>query len=325
MINLRSVDLNLLPVFEAVYEERNLTNAAHRLAMSQPAVSNAVARLRDVFNDELFVRHGRGVFRTPTSDAVYAKLHGALSTVRDSVSATRGFDPKSSTRSFFISVAHPLGPMMAVRLRERLAAAAPGLRVSFSTRSRPVELEQALQEGRFDAAVDWLVPGRGRFNELALFEDAIVAVARQDHPAIKKVRTEKELDQLEFVTLRPRVDGESPVPGIQDWLRLKLNVALEVSEYLEVLMIASQSDLVGLIPRSMLKLARETFHLRGLAVEVTAKTIPIKLVWAARGASDPAQVFIRQQIGLALRAVTGRGRATGGDMKPKQESPLPNR
>lgn len=325
MINLRSVDLNLLPVFEAVYEERNLTNAAHRLAMSQPAVSNAVARLREVFNDELFVRHGRGVFRTPTSDAVYAKLHGALSTVRDSVSVTRGFDPKSSTRSFFISIAHPLGPMMAVRLRERLAVAAPGLRVSFSTRSRPVELAQALQEGRFDAAVDWLVPGRGRFDELALFEDAIVAVARQDHPAIKKVRTEKELDLLEFVTLRPRLDGESPVPGIQDWLRLKLSVVLEVSEYLEVLMIASQSDLVGLIPRSMLKLARETFHLRGLAVEVTANTIPIKLVWAASGASDPAQVFIRQQIGLALRAVTGRGRAAGGDLKPKQESPLPDR
>jgi DNA-binding transcriptional LysR family regulator len=275
--------------------------------MSQPAVSNAVARLRDVFNDELFVRHGRGVSRTPTSDAVYANLHGALSTVRDSVSATRGFDPKSSTRSFFISVAHPLGPFMAVRLRERLAVAAPGVRVSFSTRSRPVELEQALQQGRFDAAVDWLVPGRGRFNEVALFEDAMVVVARKDHPAIKKVRTHKELDTLEFVALRPRVEGESPVPGIQEWLRLKLNLVLEVSEYLEVLMIASQSDLVGLIPRSMLKLARDTFHLRGLTVEVTTKTIPIKLVWTARGASDPAQVFIRKQIETAWRAVTGRG------------------
>src|SRR6478609_524421 len=104
MINLRSVDLNLLPVFEAVYEERNLTAAADRLAMSQPAVSNAVARLRDVFKDELFVRHGRGVHRTPTADAVYAKLHGALSTVRDSVNEPRGFDAKSTTRSFFISV-----------------------------------------------------------------------------------------------------------------------------------------------------------------------------------------------------------------------------
>ena len=306
MVNLRSVDLNLFPIFEAVYEERNLTSAADRLAMSQPAVSNAVARLRSVFNDELFVRHGRGVFVTPAADAVYAKLHGALSTVRDSVSDTRSFDPKSSTRSFFVSVPHPLGPLLAVRLRKQLAAAAPGVEVSFSTRSRPVEQEQALLDGRFDAAVDWLAPGRSRFNEIALFEDAMVAVARQDHPALQKVRTKRDLNALDFVSLRPRVDGETRAPGIQEWLRLKLNVVLEVSEFLEVLVIASQSDLLGLIPRSMLKLARDTFQLRELRVVVTARTIPVKLFWTASRASDPAQSFIRKQIESASRAVTGR-------------------
>ena len=307
MVNLRSVDLNLLPVFEAVYQEQNLTSAADRLAMSQPAVSNAVARLRDVFKDELFVRHGRGVHRTPTADDVYAKLHGALSTVRDSVSGTRGFDPKSANRSFFVSVPHPMGPLLAIRLREQLAVAAPGVRVSFSTRSRPVEQEQALLDGRFDAAVDWLVPGRSRFNELVLFEDAMVAVARLDHPAIQKVRTEKQLNALDFVALRPRVESESTVPGIQEWSRLRLNFVLEVSELLEVLVIASQSHLVGLVPRSMLKLARDTFHLRSLPVEVTTKAIPVKLVWTASRAADPAQVFIRKQIELASRAVLGRG------------------
>ncbi|WP_298933835.1 LysR family transcriptional regulator [uncultured Ramlibacter sp.] len=299
--------MNLLPVFEAVYEERNLTSAAHRLAMSQPAVSNAVGRLRAVFNDELFVRHGRGVSLTPTADAIYSKLHGALSTVRDSVSETRGFDPKSSTRSFFISVPHPLGPFLAVRLRERLAVAAPGVEVSFSTRSRPVEQEQALLDGRFDAAVDWLLPGRSRFDEIALFEDALVAVARQDHPAIRRVRTEKELVALDFVALRPRVEGESLIPGIQEWGRMKLNMVLEVSELLEVLVISSQSDLAGLIPRSMLKLARDTFALRALPVAVTSKTFPIKLFWTPSRTSDPAQMFIRKQIQLASCAVTGGG------------------
>jgi len=269
MLNLRSVDLNLLPVFEAVYEERSLTSAAQRLAMSQPAVSNAVARLRTVFNDELFVRHGRGVHRTSAADAVYAKLHGALGTMRESVSDARGFEPKSSTRSFFLSVSHPLGPLLAVRLRERLLTAAPGIHVSFSTRSRPVDLEQSLRDGRFDAAVDWLVPEGSHFNGLALFEDAMVAVARRDHPAALKVRHERDLRSLEFVGLRPRIDGDSPVPGLQEWLRLKLNFAIEVSEILEVLLLTSQSDHVGLVPKSMLKLARDAFQLRALPVEVT--------------------------------------------------------
>ena len=306
LVNLRSVDLNLLPVFEAVCEERNLTTASLRLAMSQPAVSNAVARLRAVFKDDLFVRHGRGVTLTPTADAIYAKLHGALNTVRDSVSQTRGFDPKSSTRSFFISVPHPLGPLLAIRLRERLAVAAPGVKVLFSTRSRPVEQEQALLDGRFDAAVDWLVPERNRFSETTLFEDAMVAVARQDHAAVHKARTQKSLTALSFVALRPRIEGESLIPGIQELSRLRPNTALEVSEFLEVLVVASQSDLVGLIPRSMLKLARESFQLRALPVAVTTKTIPIKLFWTTSRTADPAQMFIRKQIESASRAVTGR-------------------
>lgn len=306
MVNLRRVDLNLFPVFEAVYEERNLTSAAHRLAMSQPAVSNAVARLRLVFNDELFVRHGRGVSLTATADAVYAKLHDSLGMIRDSVSETRGFDPKSSTRRFFVSVPHPLGPLLAVRLRERLAVVAPGVKVLFSTRSRPVEQEQALLDGRFDAAVDWLVPGRNRFNELSLFEDAMVAVARLGHPALQKTRSEKPLNAFDFVTLRPRVEGDSPVPGIQEWVQLRLSVALEVSEFLEVLVIASQSDLIGLIPRSMLKVASEFFRLRALPVVATERTIPIKMFWTTSKTSDPAQVFIRKEIASVTRAVTGR-------------------
>ncbi len=163
MLNLRSVDLNLLPVFEAAYEERNLSRAAERLAMTQSAVSHAVTRLRAVFRDELFIPQARGMLPTPAADMVYTKLRGALTAVRESVTEMRGFDPKTSERRFFISIPHPLGPMIAVRLRERLAHAAPGIKVTFSTRSRPVELERGMREGRVDAAVDWLVPAGPKF------------------------------------------------------------------------------------------------------------------------------------------------------------------
>ena len=83
MLNLRSVDLNLLPVFEAAYEERSLSRAARRLAMTQSAVSHALTRLRAVFRDELFVREARGVLPTPVADLIYAKLRSALGSVRN--------------------------------------------------------------------------------------------------------------------------------------------------------------------------------------------------------------------------------------------------
>lgn len=78
-----------------------------------------------------------------------------------------------------------------------------------------------------NAAVDWLVPTGIHFNELALFEDARVAVARRNHSTALKARHEKVLKSLDFAGLRPRVDGDSPVPGLQEWLRLKLNCAIE--------------------------------------------------------------------------------------------------
>src|SRR5262245_10537736 len=133
MLNLRSVDLNLLPVFEAAYEERSLSRAAARLAMTQPAVSHALSRLRAVFEDELFIRQARGVAPTPVADQIYGKLRGALSSVREAVTESRGFDPATSRRSFFVAIPHPLGPLIAVDLRQRLTRAAPGLRVEFST------------------------------------------------------------------------------------------------------------------------------------------------------------------------------------------------
>lgn len=307
MLNLRGVDLNLLPVFEAAYEELTLTRAADRLAMTQSAVSHALTRLRDLFNDELFVRTGRGVAPTPAADALYAKLRGALSTVRESVSEARGFEPATTTRSFFISVSHPLGPLIAVRLREQLAQVAPRAAIAFTTRSRPVELDRGLREGKVDAAVDWVLPGRGSFNESALFNDSIVAVARNGHPHLRRTRTIDDLKSGEFVSLRARVEGGSPTPGIREWAQLKLKVALEVSEILEVFLVASQSDLFGLIPRSMLTIARTTFGLRPIPVAVTTRTVPVKLFWPAGKDADAAHLFVRKQIESAARAVVGRG------------------
>jgi DNA-binding transcriptional LysR family regulator len=307
MLNLRGIDLNLLPVFEAAYEERSLSRAADRLAMTQSAVSHALSRLRSVFRDELFIRQASGVFPTPVAEMIYAKLRGALGSVRESVAETRDFDPKSSARKFFVAISHPLGPMIAVRLRERLTHAAPGLEVAFSTRSRPIELERGMREGRVDAAVDWLVPERGPFHEVTLFEDAVVAVARSGHPALRRTRSISELKKGAFISLRPRVEGENPVAGIRDWQRLDLNCVLEVSEILEVFMVVRESDLFGLIPRSMMKFAHEVFGLRPLRAAPKKASVPIKLVWHASREADPAHAFLRKQIQMASNDVVPRG------------------
>jgi DNA-binding transcriptional LysR family regulator len=306
MLNLRGIDLNLLPVFEAVFEERSLSRAAVRLAMTQSAVSHAMSRLRSVFRDELFVRAARGVLPTPVAQMIYAKVRGALGSVRESVTERRGFDPRTSRRKLFVCISHPLGPLIAVRLRERLATSAPGVEVEFSTRSRPIELERAMREGRVDAAVDWLIPERGPFNDITLFQDALVAVARNGHPALRHIRSLAELKRGAFVSLRPRVEGEHPVVGVREWRRLGLNVVLDVSEILEVFMVVAQSDLFGLVPRSMMKFAQDVFGLKPFRAGPRNAPVPIKLVWLRSREADPAHAFLRKQIQLASNEVVPR-------------------
>ena len=303
MLNLRSVDLNLLPVFEAAYEERSLSRAAERLAMTQSAVSHAMTRLRGLFRDPLFIRQSRGVVPTPLADMVYAKLRGALGSVRESVTETQGFDPRTSQREFFVAIPHPLGPIIAVRLYERLTHVAPQVRVTFSTRSRPVDLERALRAGRVDAAVDWLSPAGDQFREAVAFDDALVAMAHRGHSALRQRNFRRVLQSSEFVSLRPRVEGDHPVPALRQWQRLNPTVALDVSEYIEVLMVAAQSELLALAPRSMEKLARETFDLRVLASTPKTRSIPIKLIWHRGRDADPAHVFFRKQLMACARQV----------------------
>lgn len=301
MLNLRGVDLNLLPVFEAAYEERSLSRAAARLAMTQPAVSHSLTRLRSLFKDELFIRQSRGVLPTPVADMVYARLHGALGAVRDAVAETRGFDPRTSNREFSVTIPHPLGPLIAVRLRERLARLAPHVRVQFSTRSRPIELERGLRDGRVDAAIDWLVPAGERFSEMLVFNDTLIAMARRGHPALRVTPLARLLQSVEFVSLRPRVEGEHPVPALREWQRLRPKIALEVSEIVEIFMVASQSDLVGMVPRSMEKIALALFKLRPMKAGRNWGPIPINLIWHTRRDSDAAHTFLREQLLISAR------------------------
>lgn len=307
MLNLRSVDLNLLPVFEAIYEEKSLSRAADRLAMTQSAVSHAVTRLRAVFRDALFVRQARGVTATPAADRIYGKIRNALELTRDAVTEGRVFDPGTSERRFFITIPHPLGPMIALRLQERLMKIAPHTSVAASTRSRPIDLERALREGRTDAAIDWLTIPGAQFTEATVFTDSIVAVARKGHPALKKPVTKDVLKHADFVSLRPRVDGEHPLEGIREWQRLKLHVVLEVSEILEIFMVASHSDLFGLIPKSMEAMARETFDLRVLPWTPKTQPAPIHLIWHASREADAAHIFLRAQLMAVAKDIVAKG------------------
>jgi LysR family transcriptional activator for leuABCD operon len=116
MFNLRSLDLNLLTVFEAIYELGGVSAAADRLALSQSAASHALSRLREACTDDLFVRTRQGLSPTPVAKAMYPAIKQALEALRASLAEASGFDPARSQRRFRISIPHPMGPFYVLDL-----------------------------------------------------------------------------------------------------------------------------------------------------------------------------------------------------------------
>jgi DNA-binding transcriptional LysR family regulator len=303
-LNLRGIDLNLLPVFEAAYEERSLSRAALRLAMTQPAMSHAMSRLRHVFKDELFVRHSRGMTPTAAADAIYGRLRGALDSVREVVNEASDFDPAISLRRFFVSIPHPLGPTIALRLLEHLARVAPHFEVKFSTRSRPVDQEKNLRDGRVDIAIDSLLPEDGQFHSDVLFEDRVVAIARAGHPVLERSTSLKNLRAAAFVALRPRTQDEQRFDALRPLRSLNLDIKLEVSELLEILLVVSQSDLLGIMASSMVNVAREALGLMVLEIpDLKDVDHPVSMIWHPRRKNDPAHRFLREQIRAVVSEV----------------------
>lgn len=303
MFNMRAIDLNLLPVFEAAYEEHSLSKAAVRLSITQSAVSHALARLRVLFKDQLFVRHARGVTPTPTADAIYGKTRPALGLVREAVTQTRGFDPATSERRFFVAIPHPLGPMIAVRLLERLRTIAPGVRVAFNTQSRPASLEQGLREGQVDAAIDWLPAAGEHFREEVLFRDDMVIAARKGHAILRGRASRRALREQSFVRLRPRAEASRLPDSVAELKSLDLRFELEVSEILEVFMVAAASDMLGIIPGSMAEMARTMLGLEVVPGTPHGGPAPVRMLWHEGRDRDPGHRFLRKMLQHAARDV----------------------
>lgn len=269
--------------------------------MSQSAVSHALTRLRDLLRDDLFVRLPQGVQPTPLADLVYLRVRDSLAGVRDLLGETRMFNPATSTRRFYIAIPHPLGPLLAERVHRQLAETAPGISVEFSTRSLPVDMPRKLEDGRVDMAIDWLLPDEEGIHAMQLFNDRVVLVARKDHPALLASNFEELVSDYQFVIMRNRI-AISDVWVLPKVLR-DLAYDLKISEHLEVLLTAARTNYIGVIPYSLMQLARDSFGLVKLTTSPPSPEIPVNLIWHQSRQGDPAHAFIREQLISAVRQV----------------------
>jgi DNA-binding transcriptional LysR family regulator len=295
-MNLRSIDLNLLPVFEAVYVERSLTRAGEVLHVTQPAVSNALARLRAAFGDPLFIRAGRGVVPTPAAQTLIGPVREALTRLRAGLDPAAAFDPKTSQRVFNIAARDTSSSAILPVLMKRLQQAAPEVRLQCVTVERQ-DIPLELAAGRLDFAIDLAALTRPDLNSAPLIRDRWVCVLRRDHPRAKRRLTLQAFVSLNHIVASSRRTGRTIVDEALSRVGERIKPLIRLQHYQPAFHIVMSSDLALVAPLSLAK--RYDVAIRELPFDTPS--LDLLLFWRPDTGEEPAIRWLRDEIVAAAR------------------------
>jgi DNA-binding transcriptional LysR family regulator len=302
------LDLNLASVLEAIMLERNVTRAAASLAMSQPAVSNALRRARRLTNDELFIKVADGVRPTSRMLAMWPELHRSLASIRATI-APQSFDVRSDSTTFRIAITDSIADEAVSRIALKLREAAPSARVAFSIHTNAGSIE-AIERGTLDCAVG-MFPALPRSAHVqGLAADRYVCVMRGGH----QLASEMSLDhfvEASHVLVTPSGQDLGVVDG---WLSLQgrtRNITNVVNRFADALRIVAESDLLTCVPSGFFHhYHRRIFsqdRLVACDLPFEAERILYKLVWHERVHVHPAHQWFRSVVAEACSvSVTSR-------------------
>jgi DNA-binding transcriptional LysR family regulator len=293
-MNVHSVDLNLLTVFDAIFRERRITVAAERLGLSQPATSNALTRLRRMFDDPLFVRTLDGMVPTPFAQQLAEPIRRACDSARTALQLSSSFIPRNSSRTFTLCMSDIGEHVFLPPLLRQLRSEAPNVNVKVAQATLR-DLHIGLESGDVDLAIGLfpdLPPG---FYQQRLYLDRLVCVARKDHPAIASSLSLRTFLSLPHAQVRSLGTGhflavEKAIGGTKDRRR---RIALSVPHFLGLARIIGGSELIATIPERLAHIFSEQVGIRILEPPFHAPPIEIKQHWHERYHHDPANRWLR--------------------------------
>ena len=290
-MNLAGIDLNLLLVLEALLVERSVTRAGTAIGLSQPATSNALARLRAVLDDPLLVRVPGGMRPTPRAAALAGPLKQALATLRHALAEAAPFDPASAQATMTLGLTDYGALVVLPPLLRELHARAPGIDVR--VRSVPAaSLFEALAAGEIDLALAPFRQVPPRFHQQRLFEDTLCSILRARHPLARGRLTAAKFLRAEHVVVSLG-EGRAPVDEILQRRGLSRRIALYVPHFAVVPHVVLATDLIATIPA---RLARGFASLGGMRLARTPFDVPgfeMSLVWHDHQHDDPARRWLR--------------------------------
>ena len=295
MTDLSLLDLNLLLVLHRLLQHRHVSRAAESLGLSQPAVSNALRRLRLLLDDELLVRSPAGMQPTPFAQRLATPLAEALGTLEGALRQREGFDPAHSERVFTLAMSDVGEIYFLPVLVPALAQAAPGVTLR-TVALTTAELPEALASGAIDLALGWLPRLRAGFYQQALFHQPYVCLMRAGHPGAAQPLGRTAFQEFDHVRVEAHGTGHAQLEEHLARLKLRRRVRLTVPDYVSLGHVLASTDLVATVPQRFGERVSASLGLVVRPLPVRAPTSTIHQFWHAGLHGDAGHQWLRARI-----------------------------
>jgi len=294
-MDIAKVDLNLLVAFAAMAEHRSVTRAAESIGLSQPAMSAAVARLRVLFDDALFVKTPAGMQPTPRASQLAEPVLRVVETIRSEILPASAFDPGAATKAFAIVLPDIAEVHFLPRILAAFASEAPRCTLRTMAMARHAAAD-ALASGAAELAIGYLPDlQKAGFFMQKLFVNDYVCIVRKDHPAVGERMTLPTYLAASHAVVSP--DGrEHLLEQALQLRRVERRVVVVLSHFMSLLPIVEGSDLVATVPRDLAGICERHGDIRIVAPPFESPTVEVHQFWHRRFHQDAASVWLRTRV-----------------------------
>lgn len=311
-MNIQSIDLNLLLVFEALMDERHVTRAAGRVGLSQPAMSNALARLRKTFDDPLLVRTPEGMVPTPLAQTLILPVRQALGALRGALESGSDFNPAAARRTFHLLANDYVEISLLASVADKLSTAGKDLTIRVY---RPRTLFQpppaSSMVDQYDLAIGFypdILAFEASFRAEVLWEEKNVCIARAGHPSIRGKITIDQFAAARHVSVFYKSQGTGVIDTILEKQGLERKQALLVPHFASVPFLVAASDLIAVVPEGLAR-SFARLRLQLLPCPVGIPPFRMTMAWHERYDNDPAHAWLRGMIRSDAGPINGSSRS----------------
>ena len=294
-MDLEEIDLNLLVVFKHMLTERSVSRVAQTLELSQPAVSNALNRLRKLLGDPLFLRTPHGMEPTPLAEQLSESITYALGMIHSALNQRSSFDPATSTRGFVIGMTDIGEIYFLPPLIERLRRDAPGVAIS-TVRNATANLRDDLESGKVDLAIGLLPQLKAGFFQRRLFSQRYVCLMRKEHPLNKRRISLAEFSKADHLLVVSEGTGHGKVDEILKRSGIERRVVLTIPHFVAMGHILQAADLVATVPERLAQRMVQPFGLATVPHPAALPEVAINVFWHAKFHKAPANQWLRSLV-----------------------------